>query len=771
MMRSVGFRFAAEFGGRWRSWVGVAVLAGVLYGLVMSAAIGGRRTDTVVARSINNKLAPDIFMVPAFSVNGELLDFDAISGFPEVARSFRLPLFIGLDSYDITGYRDMALAEQSGRLLAGRMPDPSRTDEVLVNFLARQERHVRVGDELDLRLAGPGYSGEGDAPPGPEQRVTVVGITAALGDFAPVANPGIYVTPAFVDRYEGVSSTTDLFMFVLKRHGDDLGAFRRHISELTGGEPVFFVEGQNDYLQIHRSFHIQAAAIWILAAFLGLVSVVVLTQTIARQVSVESADHRTLRALGMTRSQCIWLVAWRGLIIAAIAAGVAALLSILTSALMPFGLARMAETTPGLSAPVLLLAVGFVVTLGVAFLQNVVPALRPRRRAPIRPSRVSALVEAAPGARARAGLTLALDPARGADAVPVRSGLAGLTLGVLAVAMSLTVSSSLDRLLDTPGLYGWGWDAAVPLDESTPDLLARIEATPGVSAIGLGTTSAQVAIGSISAEMVSMEPGPIQPVILEGRPPASVDEVALGRRTLRAAHARIGSVVSVGLQGQDVSRSMLVTGVVVLPVESDTSTLGEGLLVTGGGLRAFVSEVEPDVAFVRYSSDLDRADVDRSLRALAGGGDQGVQVPTRPGTVADFGRVRSLPLVLAGLLAGLGLSTIAYVLVSSVARRRRDLAVLKAIGFTSADVRAVVVWEALALVVASLAIGIPLGVAAGRWAWTLFAYDFGFVGEPITEFTPLAMVVASGALLAFVVGSVVARAAISSRPNVVLRSE
>src|SRR5438270_1909131 len=100
-MRSVRYRFAAEVRARGRAWIALAILAGLFYGSVVAAAAGARRTDTVVARSIHNKLTPDIFMVPVYSENGELLKFDAIAHFPEVARSFRVPMFINLDRLDV----------------------------------------------------------------------------------------------------------------------------------------------------------------------------------------------------------------------------------------------------------------------------------------------------------------------------------------------------------------------------------------------------------------------------------------------------------------------------------------------------------------------------------------------------------------------------------------------------------------------------------------------------------------------------------------------
>src|SRR5207244_3008944 len=120
----------------------------------------------------------------------------------------------------------------------------------MVNIVAREKRHVHVGDVIDLHLIPPGD----DATATVDAKVKVVGISASLGDFASVATPGLIVTSAFADRYKSQAATRDLFLFFLHRGDADLSAFRTHISALTGGKPVLYVEGRNDWRQIQRSF-------------------------------------------------------------------------------------------------------------------------------------------------------------------------------------------------------------------------------------------------------------------------------------------------------------------------------------------------------------------------------------------------------------------------------------------------------------------------------------------------------------------------------------
>src|SRR5205807_3638974 len=102
----------------------------------------------------------------------------------------------------------------------------------------------------------------------------------------------------------------------------------------------------------------------------------------------------------------------------------------------------------------------------------------------------------------------------------------------------------------------------------------------------------------------------------------------------------------------------------------------------------------------------------------------------RPVDILNYSRVQGTPLALAGLLAVLAVATVAHLLVTSIRRRRRDLAVLKTLGFVRRQVSAAVAWQATTLVVLALLVGLPAGVAAGRWLWQVFAGRTGIAPDP-----------------------------------------
>jgi len=145
--------------------------------------------------------------------------------------------------------------------------------------------------------------------------------------------------------------------------------------------------------------------------------------------------------------------------------------------------------------------------------------------------------------------------------------------------------------------------------------------------------------------------------------------------------------------------------------------------------------------------------------------------PGPPKTVADFGGVDELPLVVSALLVATAAAVLAHALVMAIRRRRRDLAVLKTLGFDRRQVFATVAWQATTFAALGLVVGLPLGVSLGRWAWTLFAEQIGVVPEPVTPLPLILLVVPAAVLLANLVALLPARHAARTSPALVLRAE
>jgi ABC-type lipoprotein release transport system permease subunit len=104
--------------------------------------------------------------------------------------------------------------------------------------------------------------------------------------------------------------------------------------------------------------------------------------------------------------------------------------------------------------------------------------------------------------------------------------------------------------------------------------------------------------------------------------------------------------------------------------------------------------------------------------------------------IVNYRSMGLTPLLLAVALAAGATVALGPTLVASVRRRRRELAILKAIGFTPGQLEWSVLWQAGIVAVVGVVIGVPLGVALGRWLWTLFAEDIGAVPAPVIRACP-----------------------------------
>jgi predicted lysophospholipase L1 biosynthesis ABC-type transport system permease subunit len=214
---------------------------------------------------------------------------------------------------------------------------------------------------------------------------------------------------------------------------------------------------------------------------------------------------------------------------------------------------------------------------------------------------------------------------------------------------------------------------------------------------------------------------------------------------------------------------MRVVGRAVFPEFGDAGELGTGALVTYAGMQRLLPDAHRNLFLLRFAPGENHpAEFARLRAALA-------PVPTRtsgrPPDLEDLANLASLPAVLAIVLASLGAATLAHTLVTSVRRRRRDLAVLKTLGFVRRQVSFVVACQTTTLVVLALAIGVPLGASLGRLAWTTYADDLGAVVRPQVPPLPILLAVPVALLFANAVAAVPAWLAARTRPATIFHAE
>ena len=799
-MAAVWIRLRAELRSRWRAWLVLAVLAGIAGGLVTAVAAGARRTDSAVAR---NRVATETFDV--WVARGDFfgldVDFDRVERLPQVveaSRSIDLAFWARTDAGRAVTNSEVELAaptqgrdpaQDRPKVLAGRAPDPGAAAEIFVGHRAAEHYDLRVGSSLRMRFATPrelariAETGEHDeradpatAGTGPLLTLRVVGIRADVQS----EDGYMYATmsPAFWDAYgKRVGAWLELTGVRLKRGDADLTAFRAGVERIAAGKPFEIYPKSTVQAKLQSSIHIQAQALWVAAVLGGVAALLLVGQALARQIALESNEHPLLRSLGMTRPELFALglarVAPVGVVAGALAGGVAVALS----PLAPIGAARTAEPDPGLALDPLVVGTGGAATAALVLLAAVVPAwraarTRTERGRPRSSPTVGLLARAGLPASSVAGVRMALEPGAGRTAVPVRSTLLAAVVGVAAVAAALTITASADRLLETPRLYGHNWDAVIG-DGSEPRYSERF-----VAGLRADRSIAQLAGGTVREASVGGRPtgvlgigsirGSLSPTVLEGRPPAAPTEILLGTQTGRELAAEIGDEVETRIG--DRALAFRVVGRGVLPDLGFTgiapTALGQGAATTFEGLRRLDPTAPPNVFLLDLAPGVDRR---VTLARLAR--DASAAAPARPADVGNWGRVSGFPYVLAALIAAAAAAALAHALVTSIPRRRRDLAILKTLGFERRDIRATVAWQASTVAAIGLLAGLPLGVGIGRFAWNLFAEDLGVVPEPVAPVLPGLLIIPATLLLANLVALLPARIAAGTRSAVVLRAE
>ena len=145
--------------------------------------------------------------------------------------------------------------------------------------------------------------------------------------------------------------------------------------------------------------------------------------------------------------------------------------------------------------------------------------------------------------------------------------------------------------------------------------------------------------------------------------------------------------------------------------------------------------------------------------------------PGQPAALVNFGESVNFPLLFGVALSLFGAATMMHLLLVSVARRRQETGLLKVLGFVRRQVGAAVCWQASSVALVGIAVGAPIGIAAGKVLWRVFATNFGVV--PVEVVRPVLLVVlVTGVLVAAnVLAAVPALLAARSRPGQLLRAE
>ena len=787
---------------RWRSWLLLSLLVVLVSGLVLAGAAAGRRTASAVPR-FQAAHGYDAFLL-------SLAPAPKIAARPEVASVTPL-VAVGNGTPTCACSRPISNSELSMfevapgdlprvvKLVAGRMPDQSDPHQVLASISLQQDAGVHVGTVIRVPLYAASQrtallSGANIKPGGPTVTLRVVGIEAADGEFPGTGPPdhNVYTTQAFARTVNPRTMVLAGYLVRLRHGPADLTGFQNQARAL-GAVALLDLDAQTT--AVASSIHPQAVGWWILAGLAALAGIIVVAQALSRQAVIESEPYATLSALGVSRRQLAALTMTTTLLIAT--AGVAGGLA-LAFALSPFtpvGEARAADPSPGFAFDALVLLPGAAAAVLVVLALGVWPATRAARTRQAagatlgRPSRaVAVLAGAKAPVSALIGARHALERGRGRGAVPVGPALLGSVLAVTVLCATAVFGASLSHLTSTPALYGQPFDLVFSPGGNVQfsPLLTGLAGDRAISDISLGV-SEDVSVNGRTVSGIAGQSvrGRLLLTTVSGRLPQVDDEVALGATTLRQIGARIGSLVRVtapGARGRLRTSTDRVVGTTVFPPNVGTAGLGTGAVLTLSGLladhcaagpagracQARAVAVAGGVILVRAAPGPGRA---AALARLARAYPDDVQFPATPANLASFGQAVNFPLIFGMVLVLFGVATLVHLLLVSVAWRRPELGLLKALGFVRWQVASSVLWQATTIALAGILVGVPTGVAAGRLIWRAFASSLGVVPVPVVTALVIGAIALGAVLAANALAIGPALTAARSRPASLLRAE
>jgi hypothetical protein len=800
-MRAVWWRVRAGLRQDWRGLAVLALITALMGSVVLVALAGAYRTATAVSRFVQYAGQTEA------QVAADARTMDKIAALPDVAYSalnaFMLAVPVSADGRvaargQVTTFALIRTPPESRALIvAGRLAVPSRANEVMINEAAAHVLNARVGSMIHLRGFRPDQLQQAieNTVLRPEvtlPAVRVAGIVRTPGDLgeslggqADVSYAGtgfISVTAAFYHRFAASVGSLEALTVHLKRGEAGLASFEREVKRLSGNHAQVQAGSDESIVaaSVQRGTSVQALALLLFGVIVAVTMLVIVGQSIARQLHASSGDFPVLRAIGASPGQLSAVAFAPAALIAAGGMLLAIPVAYGLSPLMPIGLARQAEVAPGLSFDAAILLGGAAAVALLLTGLAAITAWRVTRASTGVPAAAAGSLASRAGRwmahagfppTAVSGVRLAFEPGRDRTAVPVRSAIFGTTAALAAVLAAVVFGSSLAHVIADPAVAGWAWDLAVgsPHDgDISVQTEHKLRENPDVAGFA-ATAMAETQLGGRHVTVVGMQSvlGDITLPVLAGRLPYAPDEIALGGRELRALHKRVGDHITAHTARG--SRDLHIVGqAVVSPdITNEQVPLGGGGVMTFTGAAALSGGPLPRNVFpVQLRRPADHAAIARLKQQFPGA----VLPAVPPPEIRNLQGVSGLPVALALLLTLLAIGTVAHTLVTSVRRRRRELAILKTIGFVARQVRATVAWQATAIAGTSLAVGLPLGVVAGRSAWSLFATQVAI--EPVPVISPLVLLAIPAIIVvANAVAAIPARAAARTQPATALRTE
>ena len=826
MIREFGriawYRLRLDLPRRWGSYAGIVLLVTLVGGIALGSIAGARRSESAFPTFLkatnpsdlaidvgqyNPKILREIEHLPQVSSLETYVSPNAVP----VTKSGRVdthsPLFTG--NFDpIASLNGLYFNQDRMTIVQGVAADPNRPDEAVIDEFAARLYGLHVGTVVRFGFFSNAQLGQSGFPTSPATRIVNIRITG-IG----VANtevvqdqidaiPSMILTPALTRPLVSCCISYAWSGLKLRQGAADVPAVEsEYLHLLPPGYPYYFHVTSVIENEAQQAVKPESIALAVFGLIAGLATVLITSQLVARLILLTTEEREVMWYVG-ARPVSTATDSLLGIVISLLLGAIgAAVVAVALSPLLIFGPLQSVVPVSGFSFDWTVLGLGalalVLVLTAVAAALNYrgAPGLRAAGRAN-RPLRAHRITRAAAGvdvpAPALLGLRFALEGGRGRTSVPVRSSMLSSALTILVVVGTLTFGNSLNTLISTPRLYGWNWSAMLESDAgygNVPQAQAArlLHDNRSVTAWSGVYFDSLLFDGQAVPVIAGNSRARVAPALLSGHEVNAPNQVVLGPETLADLHKRIGGTVRVS--GGSRAAVLHIVGTATMPTVGIGFglhlSIGSGAFVDQGLLPPTVpallglSDPGPNAILLRFAPSVSPEEAQHSVAAMVKslnrleGGSAGIISFTdiRPAEITDYQAIGSAPLILAGGLTVGAVVALTLTLLTSVRRRRRDLALLKALGFTRRQLSAVVAWQSTISVAIGVVIGVPLGIVFGHLMWDLFAHELFAASRPTVSVLATVLVALGALILANVVAAFPGRRAAGTPTNLILNAE
>jgi hypothetical protein len=757
---------------RWRVHRGslamLALLIIIVGTVTMTSLAGARRAGSVLERASVEARSADLLVAGPPGTAASIVEL------PEVDVAAPLAIIHGeVEGGDFIIYADptgmLGTAINRPLVVAGRLPDPTVVEEIALSEPTAVRLDLGPGDRIRYRVVPASGHGEPQAGVPAQLELVVVGVTRDLDDAVAPSGARAYGSPAFARAMGQDPAQVDGYLVRLHA-GVDLRMFEARARAKAPTVDLTVDDLSRELGKLREALDVLRLGLLGLGVISGVSAAVVLTLFIDRQVQLQTRMLLTLGALGCRRAGRAIAAAAPMVPIAVAGSLAAGVLSVVSSPLTSVGLAGRVEPDGGFRTDVPVVATGTALLTALVVFVTLASGwraagagrfLRTARQA--RTARRVPSVDLPPAWTIGGRLALESDTGRS-----VRPALVTAVVGVAGITAAAVLGASLARTVDTPDRHGRTWHAVLAYPPGpTPAAADVFTRTTTVAAV------AELRTGELIVDQTAIPALTLRPVVgavglrvIEGREPAAADEIVLGSATADTLGVDVGDELS-GLLLND--KMVRVVGRATFP-GSGFSLIRDGAWLTPAAFDQLTVNPSPPELVLRWAQHADPVSAPAQLETKLPGL-RVIDFSARPREVEDLARTSWVPWALGALLAALGVISLLHVLLTTVARRGADLAVLRALGFRRAGVRAVLAAEAVTIAAIGLGLGVPLGILAGRLLWWTLAERLGVASDPLLPFSGLAALLLLILSVAAICSSLPAWLALRQPPNRALRVE